>query len=255
MLVLIQVYTNPPSWGFEFNISFSWHSQDFLHKLMKNEVNLLECPPEDPHSHALYYYTEPGDHIGYHYDSSFYKVMRPRWPYIKPKGNPFYSINRNKWQLQLSANVRFVQGKNRQKEWATICQSGTWWNRYCRANPLWVLCKIGLLFGQHLWFIINTWQSSLTETNYGTQWLHLGWMRREWCTQWSMLLTKRWWVIITTIIISYAFLLRTIKGFFGRLISNVKDAVGYFGFSSVLKSYFPGVYLSFLDSLILLAFG
>ncbi len=34
------------------------------------------CPAEDPHAFALYYYTEPGDHIGYHYDRSYYRGAR-----------------------------------------------------------------------------------------------------------------------------------------------------------------------------------
>lgn len=34
------------------------------------------CPEEDPHSCALYFYTEAGDHIGYHYDTSYYKGKR-----------------------------------------------------------------------------------------------------------------------------------------------------------------------------------
>lgn len=37
---------------------------------------LLPCPPDDPHTYALYYYTEAGDHIGYHYDTSYYKDSR-----------------------------------------------------------------------------------------------------------------------------------------------------------------------------------
>lgn len=37
---------------------------------------LLLCPEEDPHSCALYFYTEAGDHIGYHYDTSYYKGAR-----------------------------------------------------------------------------------------------------------------------------------------------------------------------------------
>ena len=37
---------------------------------------LLVCPEDDPHACALYYYTEPGDHIGYHYDTSYYKGAR-----------------------------------------------------------------------------------------------------------------------------------------------------------------------------------
>ena len=39
-------------------------------------VALLPCPDNDPHSCALYYYTEAGDHIGYHYDTSYYKGAR-----------------------------------------------------------------------------------------------------------------------------------------------------------------------------------
>jgi len=45
-----------------------------LNRLTK--VKLLPCPENDPHSCALYYYTEPGDHIGYHYDTSYYKGAR-----------------------------------------------------------------------------------------------------------------------------------------------------------------------------------
>jgi len=37
---------------------------------------LLLCPEDDPHACALYFYTEAGDHIGYHYDTSYYKGAR-----------------------------------------------------------------------------------------------------------------------------------------------------------------------------------
>lgn len=46
----------------------------FLSRIVKEE--LLLCPDDDPHSCALYYYTQPGDHIGYHYDRSYYKGKR-----------------------------------------------------------------------------------------------------------------------------------------------------------------------------------
>ena len=39
-------------------------------------TNLSPCPASDPHPYALYYYTEPGDHIGFHYDTSYYKGSR-----------------------------------------------------------------------------------------------------------------------------------------------------------------------------------
>jgi hypothetical protein len=37
---------------------------------------LLPCPEDDPHAYALYYYTRPGDHIGWHYDTSYYDGRR-----------------------------------------------------------------------------------------------------------------------------------------------------------------------------------
>jgi len=37
---------------------------------------LLLCPDDDPHACALYFYTEAGDHIGWHYDTSYYNGAR-----------------------------------------------------------------------------------------------------------------------------------------------------------------------------------
>lgn len=37
---------------------------------------LMPSPDTDPHAYALYFYTEPGDHIGWHYDTSYYKGRR-----------------------------------------------------------------------------------------------------------------------------------------------------------------------------------
>ena len=51
--------------------------QGLIHVLSKLAgAPLLLCPDEDPHACALYFYTEPGDHIGYHYDTSYYKGSR-----------------------------------------------------------------------------------------------------------------------------------------------------------------------------------
>ena len=33
-------------------------------------------PPDDPHAYALYFYTRAGDHIGWHYDTSYYAGRR-----------------------------------------------------------------------------------------------------------------------------------------------------------------------------------
>lgn len=46
----------------------------FLEKLAGEK--LLLSPDSDPHAYALYFYTEPGDHIGWHYDTSYYKGRR-----------------------------------------------------------------------------------------------------------------------------------------------------------------------------------
>ena len=54
-----------------------YHSERFrrfLSGLVRAEVKL--CPNEDPHACALYFYTEPGDHMGYHYDTSYYRGAR-----------------------------------------------------------------------------------------------------------------------------------------------------------------------------------
>jgi len=37
---------------------------------------LMVSPPDDPHAYALYYYMRPGDHIGWHYDTSYYDGRR-----------------------------------------------------------------------------------------------------------------------------------------------------------------------------------
>jgi hypothetical protein len=37
---------------------------------------LLPSPLEDPHAYALYFYTRAGDHIGWHYDTSYYRGRR-----------------------------------------------------------------------------------------------------------------------------------------------------------------------------------
>ena len=37
---------------------------------------LQPSPAADPHAYALYFYTRPGDHIGWHYDTSYYRGSR-----------------------------------------------------------------------------------------------------------------------------------------------------------------------------------
>ena len=54
-----------------------YHSEGFrafLSRLVGADLKL--CPEEDPHACALYFYTEAGDHMGHHYDTSYYKGAR-----------------------------------------------------------------------------------------------------------------------------------------------------------------------------------
>ncbi len=46
----------------------------FLSRLVRADLKL--CPDDDPHACALYFYTEAGDHMGFHYDTSYYKGAR-----------------------------------------------------------------------------------------------------------------------------------------------------------------------------------
>lgn len=38
--------------------------------------SLQYSPADDPHAYALYFYSRPGDHIGWHYDTSYYRGRR-----------------------------------------------------------------------------------------------------------------------------------------------------------------------------------
>jgi 2OG-Fe(II) oxygenase superfamily len=46
----------------------------FLGELVRADLKL--CPNDDPHACALYFYTEAGDHMGHHYDTSYYRGAR-----------------------------------------------------------------------------------------------------------------------------------------------------------------------------------
>jgi len=46
----------------------------WLEKITGDKLQL--SPDTDPHAYALYYYTQKGDHIGWHYDTSYYDGRR-----------------------------------------------------------------------------------------------------------------------------------------------------------------------------------
>jgi hypothetical protein len=47
---------------------------DWLSRLCGERLQL--SPADDPHAYALYFYTVAGDHIGWHYDTSYYRGRR-----------------------------------------------------------------------------------------------------------------------------------------------------------------------------------
>jgi hypothetical protein len=58
-------------------ITAVYHSEELLQFLRRIAgAQMQECPPNDPHRCAFYAYTEEGDHMGFHYDTSYYKDRR-----------------------------------------------------------------------------------------------------------------------------------------------------------------------------------
>lgn len=57
---------------------FSLYTSEKMLRFVESIVGekLFLCPEWDQHAAALYYYTEPGDCIGVHYDKSFYRSKR-----------------------------------------------------------------------------------------------------------------------------------------------------------------------------------
>ena len=54
-----------------------YHTEPLLHWLEQlTGERLYLSPREDPHAYALYFYTRDGDHIGWHYDTSYYAGRR-----------------------------------------------------------------------------------------------------------------------------------------------------------------------------------
>lgn len=57
-----------------YELYYSQWMKRFVEQVVGEPLHV--CPSSDLHSVALYYYTEPGDHIGVHYDKSFYRGRR-----------------------------------------------------------------------------------------------------------------------------------------------------------------------------------
>ena len=153
---------------YQLNVFF-----EFLNKITAEK--LLPCPNADPHTYALYYYTEPGDHIQYHYDTSYYRGKR----YTVLLGLVDNSSSKLEYQLY----------KDIPRETQTLSRSLTPGTRllfngdklYHRVTPL----------GENEQRIVLTLEY-VTDTN---------------------------------------------MGMLKRFVSNMKDAIAYFGFRQVFRSW------------------
>jgi alkylated DNA repair dioxygenase AlkB len=143
---------------------------DFVRRLTGAPVQ--RCPESDPHACALYYYTEPGDHIGFHYDTSYYRGTR----YTVLLGLVERSSSRLVCQLHKDDPAREV------RELALATEPGT----------------LVLFHGDKLWHKITPLGENEERVS----------LTLEYVTDPGMTPVK-------------------------RFVSNMKDAIAYFGFRSV----------------------
>ena len=149
---------------------------DFLSQIAG--VPLLLCPESDPHACALYFYTEPGDHIGYHYDTSYYK------------GDRFTVLVglRDRSSSKLMCRLHTKEPGKTQKELALATDPGT-----------------------YVFFNGDKLYHAVTPLGAGEERIVL---TLQYVTNPAMGMAQRWF-------------------------SNMKDAVGYFGWSALLGKPSP----------------
>jgi hypothetical protein len=145
---------------------------DFISRLVGHPV--VPCPDNDPHACALYFYTEPGDHIGFHYDTSYYKGIR-------------YTVLMG--LVQRSAECRL------------ICQ-------LYKGDATRALQELRLTTppGAMVIFNGNKLWHAITPLEAGAE----------------------------RIVLTMEYVTNPQMGAFSRFVSNMKDAIAYFGFSAVL---------------------
>ena len=146
---------------------------DFLSRLAG--ARLLPCPEEDPHACALYFYTEPGDHIGFHYDTSYYKGAR----YTVLLGLVEQSTSRLVCQLYKTDSTRETQELS------------------VATNP-----------GTMVFFNGDKLYHSVTPLGAGEE----------------------------RIVLTMQYVTNQAMGPLKRFVSNMKDAVAYFGFRSLIRT-------------------
>jgi hypothetical protein len=146
---------------------------EFISRLVGALV--MPCPDNDPHACALYFYTERGDHISFHYDTSYYKGAR----YTILMGLVQHST-----ECRLIAQLYKADSIHQMQELRLVTPPGA----------------MVIFNGNKLWHAI-------TPLEEGAE---------------RIVLTMEY---VTTPGMST----------FHRFISNMKDAIAYFGFSTVLR--------------------
>jgi hypothetical protein len=146
---------------------------EFISRLVGAMV--MSCPDNDPHACALYFYTEPGDHIGFHYDTSYYKGAR----YTILMGLMQHSA-----ECRLTAQLYKADPTREMQELRLVTPP----------------CAMVIFNGNKLWH-------SITPLEEGAE----------------------------RIVLTMEYVTNPAMGPFHRFVSNMKDAIAYFGFSAVLR--------------------
>jgi hypothetical protein len=146
---------------------------DFISRLVG--VTVMPCPDDDPHACALYFYTEPGDHIGFHYDTSYYKGAR----YTILMGLVQRSVD-----CQLICQLYKGHATRPMQELRLATPPGA----------------MVIFNGDKLWHAITPLEAGAER-----------------------------------IVLTMEYVTNPAMGTFHRFISNMKDAIAYFGFSAVLR--------------------
>ncbi|MCI0529022.1 MAG: 2OG-Fe(II) oxygenase [Nitrospira sp.] len=147
---------------------------DFVSQLVQAPV--MPCPEDDPHACALYFYTEPGDHIGFHYDTSYYKGAR----YTILMG-----LVQKSEQCKLVCHLHKDTPKREMKELQITTDPGS----------------MVIFNGDKLWHAITPLEEGAER-----------------------------------IILTMEYVTNPEMGAFKRFVSNMKDAIAYFGISALFKS-------------------
>jgi hypothetical protein len=146
---------------------------DFMSRLVGATV--MPCPDDDPHACALYFYTEPGDHIGFHYDTSYYKGAR----YTLLMG-----LVQRSAQCRLIGHLYKGDSTREMQELQLATPPGA----------------MVIFNGNKLWHAITPLEEGAER-----------------------------------IVLTMEYVTNPEMGAFHRFVSNMKDAIAYFGFSAVLR--------------------